>query len=376
MQFTLNHTDPHSSARAGTLETDHGTIQTPIFMPVGTAGTVKGVTQQTLKDDTQAQIILGNTYHLYLRPGLDIIEQAGGLHKFNGWDRPLLTDSGGYQVYSLSHRRKISEEGAKFRSHIDGSQHLFTPEKVMDIPRIIGADIIMAFDECPPFPCDFDYAARSLSMTNRWLDRCIKRLEETEPLYGHQQALFPIVQGSTYTDLRIKSAEYCASKDPLGIAIGGLSVGEPNDEMYAMTEVVTGVLPTDKPRYLMGVGTPANLLECISLGVDMFDCVLPTRNARNGQIFTREGIINLRNAKWIDDFSPLDPTGTSFVDQAYTKAYLRHLVHSGEMLGKIIPTIHNLAFYLELVREARERILDGTFTDWKNQLVPKLSARL
>ena len=371
MQFTLNHTDPHSSARAGTLETDHGTIQTPIFMPVGTAGTVKGVTQQTLKDDTQAQIILGNTYHLYLRPGLDIIKQAGGLHKFNGWDRPLLTDSGGYQVYSLSHRRKISEEGAKFRSHIDGSQHLFTPEKVMDIQRIIGADIIMAFDECPPFPCDFDYAARSLSMTNRWLDRCIKRLEETS---RGKQALFPIVQGSTYTDLRIKSAEYCASKDPLGIAIGGLSVGEPNDEMYAMTEVVTGVLPTDKPRYLMGVGTPANLLECISLGVDMFDCVLPTRNARNGQIFTREGIINLRNAKWIDDFSPLDPTGTSFVDQAYTKAYLRHLVHSGEMLGKIIPTIHNLAFYLGWYRHATH--LGRCLHRLEEPARPQISARL
>lgn len=376
MQFTLEHRDPGSSARAGTLSTDHGDIQTPIFMPVGTAGTVKGVTQQSLESDTLAQIILGNTYHLYLRPGMDVLKGAGGLHKFNGWNKPILTDSGGYQVYSLSDMRKITEEGAKFRSHIDGSQHLFTPEKVMDIQRTIGADIIMAFDECPPYPSDYTYALKSMEMTHRWLDRCIARLDETEPHYGHEQALFPIIQGSTYKDLRIRSAEYCASKDTLGIAIGGLSVGEPHEEMYAMTEVVTDVMPEDKPRYLMGVGTPANILECIALGVDMFDCVMPTRNARNGQIFTRQGTINLRNAKWADDFSPLDPEGTSFVDTFYSKAYVRHLVHSNEMLGKIIPTLHNLAFYLDLVREARERIIDGTFADWKNKIVPQLSVRL
>ena len=376
MHFKLEHTDGSSSARAGTLQTEHGSIQTPIFMPVGTAGTVKTVTQKDLKEDVNADIILGNTYHLYLRPGLDTLQRAGGLHKFIGWDRPLLTDSGGYQVYSLSNRRKIQEEGVKFRSHIDGSQHLFSPESVMDTQRVIGADIIMAFDECTPYPCDYNYARRSLDMTHRWLDRCIKHLATTEPLYGFEQALFPIVQGSTYVDLRKRSAEYCAEKDALGVAIGGLSVGEPAEEMYAMTDVVTSILPKDKPRYLMGVGTPANILECIALGVDMFDCVMPTRNARNGQIFTREGTINLRNAKWSNDFSLLDADGASVVDTMYTKAYVRHLIHTGEMLGKTISTLHNLCFYMALVREARERIIDGTFTDWKNALIPKLSVRL
>lgn len=376
LTFELQHTDPHSKARAGKITTDHGVIETPIFMPVGTAGTVKGITQQDLKNDVEAQIILGNTYHLYLRPGTDTLYKAGGLHKFNGWDRPILTDSGGYQVYSLSENRKIKEEGVTFKSHIDGSKHVFTPENVMDIQRTIGADIIMAFDECPPFPCDFAYAKNSLGITHRWLDRCFKRLEETTPHYGHTQNLFPIVQGSVYKDLRIESAEYIASKGATGNAIGGLSVGEPHEIMYEMTELVCSILPQDKPRYLMGVGTPANILECIALGVDMFDCVMPTRNARNGQLFTWRGTMNMRNKKWENDFSPLDEEGESFVDSFYTKAYVRHLFAAEELLGLQIATLHNLNFYLRLARTAREKILDGSFYEWKNKIVPQLSQRL
>lgn len=376
MKFTLEHNDPGSNARAGLLETDHGPIQTPIFMPVGTAGTVKGVHTEQLKNDIQAQIILGNTYHLFLRPGTDILKEAGGLHKFNGWDKPILTDSGGYQVYSLSNQRKIKEEGATFASHIDGTKYLFSPERVMDIQREIGADIIMAFDECPPFPSTYEYAKNSMHMTHRWLDRCIVRLEETEPLYGHSQSLFPIVQGSTYDDLRTQSAEYIASKGADGNAIGGLSVGEPAEEMYKHSALVCDVLPKDKPRYLMGVGTPANILENIALGVDMFDCVMPTRNGRNGQIFTSEGIINLRNKKWENVHEPLDKNGTSFVDSQYTLAYLRHLIHSKESLGAQIASIHNLRFYLWLVEEARKHIIAGDFTAWKNQMIPKLETRL
>jgi queuine tRNA-ribosyltransferase len=345
-------------------------------MPVGTAGTVKAITQQDLKSDVDAKIILGNTYHLYLRPGTGILQEAGGLHKFNGWDRPILTDSGGYQVYSLSDNRKITPEGVKFKSHIDGSRHLFTPENVMDIQRVIGADIIMAFDECPPYPCDEDYARKSLQITNHWLDRCFSRLQETEPLYGHHQALFPIVQGSVYRDLRKASAEYVASKGAEGNAIGGLSVGEPHEMMYEMTELVCGILPKDKPRYLMGVGTPANILESIALGVDMFDCVMPTRNARNGQLFTWNGVMNMRNKKWERDFSPLDPDGDSFVDSFYTKAYVRHLFASEEILAMQIGTLHNLNFYLRLVSKAREKILEGTFASWKNEMVNKLMQRL
>jgi queuine tRNA-ribosyltransferase len=375
-RFELKASDSGSNARAGVLSTDHGDIPTPIFMPVGTAGTVKAITQQDLKSDVDAKIILGNTYHLYLRPGTGILQEAGGLHKFNGWDRPILTDSGGYQVYSLSDNRKITPEGVKFKSHIDGSRHLFTPENVMDIQRVIGADIIMAFDECPPYPCDEDYARKSLQITNHWLDRCFSRLQETEPLYGHHQALFPIVQGSVYRDLRKASAEYVASKGAEGNAIGGLSVGEPHEMMYEMTELVCGILPKDKPRYLMGVGTPANILESIALGVDMFDCVMPTRNARNGQLFTWNGVMNMRNKKWERDFSALDPDGDSFVDSFYTKAYVRHLFASEEILAMQIGTLHNLNFYLRLVSKAREKILEGTFASWKNEMVIKLMQRL
>jgi len=376
MDFKLEKTDPQSSARAGTIYTDHGTIQTPIFMPVGTAGAVKAVHMRDIKEDTQAQIILGNTYHLYLRPGMDVIEQAGGLHKFNGWDKPILTDSGGYQVYSLSGTRKLTEEGVVFRSHIDGSKHLFTPEKVMDIERSIGADIMMAFDECTPYPCDYDYAKRSMDLTHRWLKRCITHFNKTEGKYGHKQALFPIVQGSTYSDLRKKSAETIASYNADGNAIGGLSVGEPHEMMYEQTELVCGILPKDKPRYLMGVGTPANILESIAIGVDMFDCVMPTRNGRNGMLFTSEGIINIKNQKWQKDFSPLDPNGLSFVDAAYSKAYLRHLFAAKEILGGMIASQHNLRFYLWLVNEARNHILAGDFSTWKNTMIKKLTTRL
>ncbi len=376
MKFTLQNRDAGSKARAGVIQTDHGQIETPIFMPVGTAATVKGMTQQDLKEDIQAQIILGNTYHLYLRPGLQIINEAGGLHKFSNWQFPILTDSGGYQVYSLSDTRKINEEGVVFRSHIDGSKHLFTPENVMETQRIIGADIIMAFDECTPYPCKYSYAKDSLDMTHRWLERCIKNHNENEPLYGHSQVLFPIVQGSTYKDLREKSAEFIAKQDMPGNAIGGLSVGEPHDEMYAMSEVVCDILPEDKPRYLMGVGTPANILENIALGVDMFDCVMPTRNARNGMLFTWEGTMNMKNRKWADDYSLLDPNGTSYVDSFYSKAYVRHLFHANEMLGKMIATSHNLAFYLDLVKQARQHIIDGDFSEWKNKVVGKLAERL
>jgi len=376
MKFKLEKKDSESKARAGVITTDHGEIKTPIFMPVGTAGTVKGVHQHELKDDINAQIILGNTYHLYLRPKLDVLKGAGGLHKFINWDRPILTDSGGYQVYSLSGRRKIKEEGATFSSHIDGSKHLFTPEYAMDIQRVIGADIIMAFDECTPYPCDYKYAKNSMHMTHRWLKRCCDRFDSTDPLYGYSQTLFPIVQGSTYKDLRIQSAEKIASFEREGNAIGGLSVGEPDDEMYEMCEVVTNILPEDKPRYLMGVGTPINLLENIALGIDMFDCVMPTRNARNGMLFTKNGFINIKNKKWENDFSPIDPDGTSYVDNFYSKAYLRHLTISKEILGAQIASIHNLSFYLWLVTEAREQILAGTFYDWKNKMVKQLGQRL
>ena len=376
MKFTLQAQDKLSKARAGVVETAHGPIQTPIFMPVGTAGTVKAIHQHELKNDIEAQIILGNTYHLYLRPGLNVLNKAGGLHKFNGWDRPILTDSGGYQVYSLTEVRKIREEGVTFRSHIDGSKHLFTPENVMDTQRIIGADIIMAFDECTPYPCDYGYARRSLDMTHRWLKRCVDRFDSTDPLYGYNQTLFPIVQGSVYKDLRIKSAETIASFNREGNAIGGLSVGEPAEEMYAMTEVVCDILPQDKPRYLMGVGTPVNILENIALGVDMFDCVMPTRNARNGMLFTQNGIINIKNEKWKDDFSPIEAESDLHADQFYTKAYLRHLIKSQEILGAQIASLHNLHFYLWLVNQAREKIIDGTFYDWKNKMVKILDQRL
>ena len=376
MKFSLLHTDPKSKARAGTLETDHGTIETPIFMPVGTAGTVKAVHQRELSEDIKAQIILGNTYHLYLRPGLDVLEQAGGLHKFNSWDKPILTDSGGYQIFSLAHKRKLSEQGAEFMSHIDGSKHFFTPEIVMDIERTIGADIIMAFDECTPYPCEYDYAKKSMGLTHRWLDRCVERFRNTEPKYGYHQELFPIVQGSVYKDLRIQSAEYIAGKDCFGNAIGGLSVGEPAEDMYAMTEVVCNILPIEKPRYLMGVGTPANILESIALGIDMFDCVMPTRNARHGLLFTKNGIINIKNEKWKNDFSPIDETSDCFADKQYSKAYLRHLLVCGEILASQISTLHNLHFYLWLVQESRKRIIDGTFTEWKNKMVVQVNQRL
>lgn len=376
MQFKLVSKDPKSAARAGEITTDHGKINTPIFMPVGTAGSVKGLHIHDVKTDVNAEIILGNTYHLYLRPGLDTLRRAGGLHQFNGWDRPILTDSGGYQVYSLSDKRHLTREGVVFQSHIDGSKHQFTPERVMDIERAIGADIIMAFDECTPYPCDYKYAASSLDITHHWLDRCVEQVKNTEPLYGYNQSLFPIVQGSTYRDLRVKSAEYIASKGADGNAIGGLSVGEPHEDMYEMTDLVCRILPDDKPRYLMGVGTPVNILESIALGVDMFDCVMPTRNGRNGQLFTSEGIINIKNEKWKDDFSPIDPNGVSMVDQVYTKAYLRHLVVSKEILGAMIASQHNLAFYLWLVRQAREHIVAGDFASWKNVMVAKLNNRL
>jgi len=376
MHFIREATDPHSSARAGQLQTAHGTIHTPIFMPVGTAGTVKAVHQRELKNDIRAEIILGNTYHLYLRPGLDVLQQAGGLHKFNGWDRPILTDSGGYQVFSLSDNRKLTEEGAVFKSHIDGSKHVFSPERVMDIQRSIGADIIMAFDECTPWPCDKKYATDSMHLTHRWLDRCIKRFAETEPLYGYEQALFPIVQGSTFDDLRKISAEEIAARNCYGNAIGGLSVGEPAEEMYRIAALVCAILPADKPRYLMGVGTPENILENIALGVDMFDCVMPTRNARNGMLFTSEGIINIRNEKWKNDFSPIDPLQHTFADSDYSKAYLRHLFISGEYLAGMIASVHNLGFYLWLVREARNQIIMGTFAAWKNEMVKKVTQRL
>lgn len=376
MKFELQYTDSKTNARAGLITTDHGQIETPIFMPVGTVGTVKGVHLTELKEDIKAQIILGNTYHLYLRPGLDVLEKAGGLHKFNGFDRPMLTDSGGFQVFSLAGIRKLREEGAEFRSHIDGSKHIFTPERVMDIERTIGADIMMAFDECTPGDADYNYAKKSMELTHRWLDRCIARFNETEPKYGYHQSLFPIVQGCVYRDLRTRSAEYIASKEAEGNAIGGLAVGEPVEKMYEMIELVNGILPKDKPRYLMGVGTPVNILEGIERGVDMFDCVMPTRNGRNGMLFTSEGIINIRNQKWREDFSPIDPMGHCFADTLYSKAYLRHLAVSGEMLAAQIASLHNIAFYMWLVDEARRRIADGTFAEWKRGMVVKLTRRL
>lgn len=376
MKFNLLATDSQTKARAATLTTAHGLIETPIFMPVGTAATVKGIHQRELKTDINPDIILGNTYHLYLRPGTSILEQAGGLHRFMGWDRPLLTDSGGYQVYSLSANRKIKEEGVKFKSHIDGSYHVFTPERAIEIQRSIGADIIMAFDECTPFPCDYHYAKTSMERTHRWLTRCIETDKKQAPLYDFQQTLFPIVQGSVYKDLREVSAHFIAEQQAEGNAIGGLSVGEPAEDMYAMTDAVCNILPEDKPRYLMGVGTPINLLENIALGVDMFDCVLPTRNARNGMLFTAEGTINIKNKKWESDFSPIDSAGYCFVDSEYSKAYLRHLFTVNEMLGKQIATLHNLSFYLWLVREARKHILEGDFRSWKEKMVRQMQVRL
>ncbi len=376
MDFKLQHTDSKSSARAGIITTDHGEIKTPIFMPVGTAGTVKAVHFKDIRDDVKAQIILGNTYHLYLRPGLEIIEGAGGLHRFNGWDRPILTDSGGYQVFSLSAQRKLSEEGAHFRSHIDGSKHLFTPEGVMDIQRTIGADIMMAFDECTPWPCEYDYAKSSMELTHRWLDRCLSQFNNTEAKYGYSQTLFPIVQGSTFADLRKQSAEYIASRGAEGNAIGGLSVGEPAEMMYEMCALVCNILPKDKPRYLMGVGTPVNILENIALGIDMFDCVMPTRNGRNGMIFTSEGIMNMKNEKWKDDFSSLDENGTSFVDKQYSKAFVRHLFMANEYLAPMIASLHNLAFYLDLVTTARQKIIEGNFSEWKAVMVGRLDQRI
>ncbi|HNT92635.1 MAG TPA: tRNA guanosine(34) transglycosylase Tgt [Bacteroidales bacterium] len=376
MMFIIESTDQATSARAGMLRTAHGVIPTPVFMPVGTGATVKGVFHRDLKNEIDAPVILANTYHLYLRPGTDIISRAGGVHSFMAWDRAVLTDSGGYQVFSLAANRKLTEEGAIFRSHIDGSKHLFTPERVVDIQRAIGADIMMAFDECAPWPCDHSYAKKSMELTHRWLDRCVVQAERTQPLYGAEQMLFPIVQGAVYSDLRKISAEKCAATGMPGMAIGGLSVGEPAEEMYRMIEVVNGILPEDKPRYLMGVGTPANILEGIARGVDLFDCVMPTRNGRNGMLFTAEGIINIRNQRWADDFSPIDPGSQSEISRTYSKAYLRHLVISGEMLGAQIATVHNLAFYLSLVKEARERILDGTFGSWKERKVREISERV
>ncbi len=376
MEFQLIATDNNSKARAGLLTTDHGVIETPIFMPVGTIGTVKGVTQEQLEHDIEAQIILGNTYHLYLRPGTQILEKAGGLHKFNNWHKPILTDSGGFQVYSLSDIRKIKEEGAEFRSHIDGTKHLFTPENVMDIQRSIGADIIMAFDECTPYPCEFDYAKKSMQLTHRWLARCVKHKNESEPLYEYSQSLFPIVQGSTFKDLRKESAEFIAGMDCDGNAIGGLSVGEPTDEMYEMSELVCNILPAEKPRYLMGVGTPANILENIALGIDMFDCVMPTRNGRNGMLFTTHGIINIKNKKWEDDFSCIDDGIHCFASTNYSKAYIRHLFSVNELLGLQLASIQNLAFYIWLVKEARKHIIAGDFSTWKSKMVKKVSERL
>lgn len=376
MKFDLLHKDSGSGARAGLLHTAHGSIETPIFMPVGTVGSVKAVQMPELATDIKAQIILGNTYHLYLRPGLDVLKNAGGLHKFNSWERPILTDSGGFQVFSLKDIRKLREEGVEFRSHIDGSKHFFSPERVMDIERTIGADIMMAFDECPPGDSDFNYAKRSMELTHRWLDRCIARLAETEPMYGYEQALFPIVQGCVYPELRRRSAEYIASKECAGNAIGGLAVGEPTEKMYEMIEVVNEILPTDKPRYLMGVGTPMNLLEGIERGVDMFDCVMPTRNGRNGMLFTKDGIINMKNKKWETDFSPIEADGASVVDTLYTKAYLRHLFHAQELLAMQIASVHNLAFYLWLVGEARKHIIAGDFSTWKPMMMKRISTRL
>ena len=376
MTFTLQHTDPSSSARAGQIQTDHGIIETPIFMPVGTVGSVKAVHQHELRDSIGAQIILGNTYHLYLRPGIDILRSAGGLHKFIGWQRPMLTDSGGFQVYSLAHRRKIKEEGVTFQSHIDGSRHTFTPEGVMDIQRTIGADFIMAFDECTPYPAEYKYAKSSMEMTHRWLLRCIKRFDDTEPHYGYEQTLMPIVQGSTYNDLRRASAEFIAEKNRPANAIGGVSVGEPTEDMYEITDTVCQILPKDKPRYLMGVGTPANLVECISLGVDMFDCVLPTRNARHGVLYTADGIIHIKNQKWATDFSPIDTTIETPTSQIHTKAYLRHLFQGSEILAMQIATLHNLGFFLWLVKEARKNIIAGTFGTWKTNILPRLQQKL
>ncbi|MGX1024158.1 tRNA guanosine(34) transglycosylase Tgt [Psychroflexus sp. MBR-150] len=376
MTFDIQSKDQNSKARTGVITTDHGKISTPIFMPVGTIATVKSVHQRELLNDIKADIILGNTYHLYLRPETDILQKAGGLHKFMNWPKNILTDSGGYQVYSLSERRKITEEGVKFKSHIDGSMHWFSPENVMDTQRLIGADIMMAFDECPPYPTDYQYAKRSMHMTHRWLERCIKRFDETEDLYGHQQHLFPILQGSTYKDLRQESAKYIADKDMPGNAIGGLSVGEPNEKMYEITDMVTDILPKEKPRYLMGVGTPIDLLENIALGIDMFDCVMPTRNARNGMIFTSEGSINIKNLKWRDDFSPLDKDGTTWVDHEYSKAYVRHLFTVNELLAKQICSIHNLGFYLKLVRQAAQHIEAGSFISWKTKMIDQLQNRL
>ena len=376
MNFELIKTDTATKARAGKITTAHGVIETPIFMPVGTLGTVKGIHQRELKEDINPDIILGNTYHLYLRPSTAILEKAGGLHQFMNWDRNILTDSGGYQVYSLAANRKITEEGVKFKSHIDGSAHFFSPEKVMEIERSIGADIIMAFDECTPYPCDYAYAKKSLKITHQWLDRCVAHLAKVPAMYGYEQNLFPIVQGSVFKDLRIQSAEYIASKGAAGNAIGGLSVGEPVEQMYEMTELVCDILPADKPRYLMGVGTPINILENIALGVDMMDCVMPTRNARNGMLFTSQGTINIKNKKWEDDFSPIDPNGHTYVDTYYSKAYLRHLFAANEFLGKQIASIHNLGFYLWLVREARRQITAGTFAEWKTMMVKNMSNRL
>ena len=376
MKFEITYSDPKTSARAGVITTDHGEVKTPIFMPVGTVGSVKGVHQKELHDDINAKIILGNTYHLYLRPGTEVIKAAGGLHKFIGWDRNILTDSGGFQVFSLAENRKITREGVTFRSHIDGSKHIFTPENVVDTERIIGSDFMMALDECTPYPCTYEYAKKSLKITHSWLERGVKHYLETEPLYGHSQAYLPIVQGSVYKDLREQSAEFIASQNMQANAIGGLSVGEPVEMMYEMIEVVNNILPKDKPRYLMGVGTPANIIEGVARGIDMFDCVMPTRNGRNGMLFTKRGTINIKNEKWKTDFSELDHDGTSFVDHAYSKAYLRHLVVSGERLAAQIASIHNLAFYLELVRDIRERILDVTFADWKDNAVKQMMERL
>ncbi len=376
MKFSLTAVDSLTNARAGLIETDHGNIETPIFMPVGTQGSVKTVHLTELRDDIKAQIILGNTYHLYLRPGLEVLERAGGLHRFNGFDRPMLTDSGGFQVFSLSGIRKLREEGVEFRSHIDGSKHFFSPERVMDIERTIGADIVMALDECTPGTADYDYAKQSMEMTHRWLDRCVARFEETQPKYGYEQVLFPIVQGCVYPDLRRRSAEYISSKGAFGNAIGGLAVGEPVDKMYEMIEVVNAILPKDRPRYLMGVGTPVNILEGIERGVDMFDCVMPTRNGRNAMLFTKSGIMNMRNKKWEFDFSPIEEDGASYVDTLYSKAYLRHLFHSHEFLAMQIASIHNLAFYLWLVGEARKHIISGDFAAWKAKTVEEISARL
>jgi len=376
MKFKLHSRDPHSKARTGLLTTDHGDIPTPIFMPVGTAGSVKAVHQRELEHDINAQIILGNTYHLYLRPGIGLLEKAGGLHKFNGWNRPILTDSGGYQVYSLAENRKIKPEGVTFKSHFDGSKHFFSPESVMDIQRSIGADIIMAFDECTPYPCEYAYAKKSMKMTHDWLARCVSRIDATGPKYDYTQALFPIVQGSVYKDLRKESAEFIASQNQQGNAIGGLSVGEPHEMMYEMTDLVCDILPADKPRYLMGVGTPENILECIALGIDMFDCVMPTRNARNGMLFTTQGIINIRNEKWKDDLTPIDGELGGYVSTFHSKAYLRHLIINKEILGAQIASIHNLTFYLWLVKQARLKIEEGTFTNWKNKMVKVVSQRL